>query len=59
MLAATSDDGKALVAEVGDEALKATTGVVTSGEQDRAQIIQLLVDRGAKPLSDQGNSDRK
>ncbi|BAU13269.1 hypothetical protein LEP3755_38080 [Leptolyngbya sp. NIES-3755] len=56
LIAATSDDGKALIAEVGDQALDATTGVITSGEQDRTQIIKLLVDRGAKRTSDR--SDR-
>ncbi|MGG6269773.1 ankyrin repeat domain-containing protein [Leptolyngbya sp. AN03gr2] len=56
LIAATPDDGKALIAEVGDQALDATTGVITSGEQDRTQIIKLLVDRGAKRNSDR--SDR-
>ena len=46
---ATPDDGKALVAEVGDEALHDATSVCASGEQDRDQIVQMLVARGAKP----------
>lgn len=52
LFAATPDDGKVLVAEVGDQALRDATSVRASGEQDRSQIIQLLVARGAKPISD-------
>ncbi len=59
LFAATPDDGKALVAEVGDQALQYTTHVVASGEQDRSQIIQLLIARGAKPISNQSNSDQR
>ncbi|MGV0027717.1 ankyrin repeat domain-containing protein [Phormidesmis priestleyi] len=59
LFAATPDDGKALVAEVGDQALRDATGVRASGEQDRSQMIQLLVARGAKPISDQSNRDRR
>jgi hypothetical protein len=47
---ATSDDGKALVAEVGDQALRDATNVRSSGEQDREQIVQMLLSRGAKPI---------
>jgi uncharacterized protein len=46
---ATSDDGKALVAEVGSRALQANTGIISSGEQNRGEIAQMLIDRGAKP----------
>ncbi|MBA3923646.1 MAG: hypothetical protein H0X31_18915 [Nostocaceae cyanobacterium] len=59
LFAATPDDGKALVAEVGDRALQDATHVVASGEQDRSQIIQLLIARGAKPISNQSNSDQR
>jgi hypothetical protein len=48
LLAATPDDGKALVAKVGNQALKEATSTRASGEQDRSQIAQLLIDRGAK-----------
>jgi uncharacterized protein len=51
LFAATPDDGKALVAAVGDQALLNATGVRASGEQDRRQIIQLLIARGAKPIA--------
>jgi hypothetical protein len=47
---ATPDDGKALVAEVGDQALRDATNVRSSGEQDREQIVQMLLFRGAKPI---------
>jgi uncharacterized protein len=50
---ATSDDGKALVAEVGSQALQANTGVISSGEQNRDEIAQMLSDRGAKPVLSQ------
>ena len=59
LFAATPDDGKALVAEVGDQALHNTTSVVASGEQDRSQIIQLLKARGAKLTPAQSKSDRR
>ena len=51
LLEATPDDGKALVAEFGDQDLEANN-VVTSldGEQDRQQIIQMLLARGAAPI---------
>lgn len=55
-LEATPDDGKALVAEAGDQALEANN-VFTgpNGEQDdgqaRQQIVQMLLARGAKPIS--------
>jgi uncharacterized protein len=52
LFAATPDDGKALVAAVGDQALRNATSVRTSGEQDRRQIIQLLIARGAKPIAE-------
>ena len=51
LLAATPDDGKALVAEVGEQALQAAKDTRASGEQDRGQIVQMLLARGAKPLS--------
>jgi hypothetical protein len=51
LFAATPDDGKALVAAVGDQALRNATTVRASGEQDRRQIIQLLIARGAKPIA--------
>ncbi len=47
---ATPDDGKALVAEVGGQALQDATHVRASGEQDRDQIVQMLLARGAKPI---------
>ncbi|MBN4006311.1 ankyrin repeat domain-containing protein [Nostoc sp. LPT] len=47
---ATPDDGKTLVAEVGDRALQNATNVRSSGQQDRQQIVQMLVARGAKPI---------
>ena len=53
---ATPDDGKALVAEVGDQALRNATNVRSSGEQDREQIVQMLLTRGAKPIPN-GNKD--
>ena len=54
---ATPDDGKALVAEVGDQALEAATHVRASGEQDREKIAQMLLARGAKPISN-GSKDK-
>jgi uncharacterized protein len=59
LFAATPDDGKALVAAVGDQALQNATTVRASGEQDRRQIIQLLIARGAKPIAEQNNGDRR
>ena len=56
LLEATPDDGKALVAEAGSQALEANN-VFTGpdGEQDRPQdrkqIVQMLSVRGAKPIS--------
>ena len=52
LFAATSDDGKAMVAEVGDRALDANS--VSTGPADepgRQQIVQMLLARGAKPSS--------
>jgi uncharacterized protein len=51
LLAATPDDGKALVAKVGGQALHEATSTRASGEQDRSQIVQLLIERGAKPIA--------
>lgn len=56
---ATPDDGKALVAEVGDQALQDATNVRASGEQDRGQIVQMLLARGAKPISTQNSNRRR
>lgn len=58
LFAATPDDGKALVAEVGDEALWYTTGVSDNRGQERSQMRQLLVARGAKPILDQKRLER-
>jgi hypothetical protein len=51
LLKATPDDGRALVAEIGDQALlaAASTGTHPSSDGDRAAIVQLLLDRGADP----------
>ncbi|WP_448601607.1 ankyrin repeat domain-containing protein [Thermoleptolyngbya sp.] len=51
LLSATPDDGRALVAEIGDNALLAAagTGTQSSSDGDRAAIVQLLLDRGADP----------
>jgi uncharacterized protein len=51
LFAATPDDGKALVAAVGDQALQKAATVSASGEQDRRQIVQLLIARGARPIA--------
>jgi hypothetical protein len=59
LLAATPDDGKALVAEVGEQALQAATDIRASGEQDRGQIVQMLLARGAKPLSTPNSHRRR
>jgi uncharacterized protein len=56
MFEATPDDGKALVAEVGDQALEVATSTRSSGEQDREKIAQMLLARGAKPIP-QGNQN--
>lgn len=40
LFAATDDDGQALVAQVGDQALEYATRVTVSGEEDRTQLIQ-------------------
>jgi uncharacterized protein len=45
---ATPDDGKALVAEVGDQALEANKTHTSASPEDRAQIAQMLTARGAK-----------
>jgi hypothetical protein len=50
MFEATPDDGKTLVAEVGDQALEVATSTLASGEQDREKIAQMLLARGAKPI---------
>ncbi len=51
LLKATPDDGKALVAEVGGQALDASdVNTGPSNEQDRKQIVQMLLERGAKPI---------
>ena len=55
LFAATPDDGKALVAAVGDRALFRAIHSSVSGEQGREQIVQMLQARGAK-ISDR---DRK
>jgi uncharacterized protein len=59
LFAATPDDGKALVAAVGDQAMQNATTVHASGEQDRRQIIEMLIARGAKPIAEQNNGDRR
>ena len=48
MFGATSDDGKALIAELGNEALQANNVRTRTSDADRAQITQLLIARGAK-----------
>ena len=48
MLEATPDDGKTLVAEGGNEALDANRVRTRASAGDRAQIAQMLIDRGAK-----------
>ena len=49
MFSATSDDGKALIAELGKDALEANRVRTKTSDADRAQINQLLIARGAKP----------
>jgi uncharacterized protein len=48
MFGATSDDGKALIAELGNDALQANNVHTRTPEADRAQITQMLIARGAK-----------
>jgi len=48
MFQATSDDGKALIAELGEDALQANTTHTSASEADRAAINKLLIARGAK-----------
>ena len=51
MFNATSDDGRALITELGEDALDANRVHTRTSEADRAQITQLLIARGAKPIS--------
>ena len=51
MFNATSDDGRALITELGEDALDANRVRTGTPEADRAQITQLLIARGAKPIS--------
>ena len=52
MFGATSDDGKALIAELGNDALQANNVRTRTSDADRAQITQLLIARGAnQPIS--------
>jgi uncharacterized protein len=48
MLGATVDDGKALVAASGNDALDANQTHTRASEADRAEIARMLIDRGAK-----------
>lgn len=48
MFEATPDDGKALVTEVGNQALEANKTHTSASASDRAQIAQMLIARGAK-----------
>jgi uncharacterized protein len=48
MFEATPDDGKTLVAEGGNEALDANRVNTRTSAEDRAQIAQMLIARGAK-----------
>ncbi len=48
MFEATPDDGKALVAEVGNQALEANKTHTSASAEDRAQIARMLIARGAK-----------
>ena len=50
MFKATSDDGKALIAELGSDALMANNVHTRTSEADRAEITKLLIARGAKPI---------
>ena len=49
MFSATSDDGKALIAELGKDALEANRVRTKTSDADRAQINQLLIAHGATP----------
>ena len=59
LLEATPDNGKALVAEVGDQALQNAMATRVSGEQDRDQIVQMLLARGAKPITNQNDNSHR
>ena len=48
MFTATADDGKALVAELGSDALLTNQVHTSTSEADRTEITKLLVARGAK-----------
>jgi uncharacterized protein len=48
MIEATPDDGKTLVAEGGNQALDANRVHTRTSAEDRAQIAQMLIARGAK-----------
>ncbi|MBO1058964.1 MAG: hypothetical protein HEQ27_21645 [Dolichospermum sp. JUN01] len=48
MFEATPDDGKALVTEVGNQALEANKTNTNASAEDRAQIARMLIARGAK-----------
>jgi len=48
MFQATSDDGKALIATLGEDALQENTTHTSASEADRAAINKLLIARGAK-----------
>lgn len=50
MFKATSDDGKALITELGSDALMANNVRTGASEADRAEITKLLTARGAKPI---------
>lgn len=52
LLEATPDDGKALVAEFGDQAVEANnTSAGSDAEPYRRQIVQMLLERGATAIS--------
>ncbi len=48
MFGATSDDGRALIAELGNDALQANNVNTRTSKADRLAINQLLIVRGAK-----------
>jgi uncharacterized protein len=50
MFQATSDDGRALIAELGEDALRANNVHTLTSEADRGKITLLLIARGAKPI---------
>ena len=50
MFKATSDDGKALLAELGSDALMANDVHTGASEADRAEITKLLTAHGARPI---------